>query len=155
MNKSTLTTSLVGLFVLSALASLAFLGFQTSNLAGFRPERTFELKAYFRDVSGLSKSASVQLSGVQIGRIKTITLDPKRGYQALVWIELDRAYENILPEDSTLEVLTSGLLGEKYLGITLGGADETLKHQDEISFTGSSIVIEKLIQQVITQMSNS
>lgn len=155
MSRQSFISTMVGLFVLSALACLAYLGIKTSNLAGFQPTQTFALKAYFRDVSGLSKSASVQLSGVQIGKIKTITLDPQRGYQALVWIELDGAYENILPEDSTLEVLTSGLLGEKYLGITLGGADETLKNNDEISFTGSSVVIEKLIQQVITQMSNS
>ena len=67
-------------------------------------------------------------------------------------VEIDASYEKQLPDDSSLEILTTGLLGEKYLGLTLGGSETFLGANDEIRYTGSSVVLEKLIQQVVAQM---
>lgn len=154
MNKQKIISAWVGLLVLIGIVALTYLGIQASNVNGFKPNNTFELKAYFSDVSGLGKNATVTLAGVQIGQVKKITLDKTHNYEALVIIEVDANYNGLIPNDSSLEILTAGLLGEKYLGITLGGSETYLNHQDEFIHTGSSIVLEKLIQQVITQMGN-
>lgn len=142
----------VGLFLILSLSAFIYLSLYSSNARGFNPKERFDLKAYFRDVSGLGRNAKVTLSGVQIGKVKSIEIDPKHHYDALVLVEIDGRYQNLIPDDSSIEILTSGLLGEKYLGISLGGSEDYLKHQGEFSFTGSSIVLEKLIQQFVAQM---
>ena len=151
MQNKTLS-ALVGLFVVAALAALAWLGLRASNINGYRSTASFPLNAYFRDISGLGRNAKVTLAGVQIGRVKSISIAPDHNYDALVQVEIDASYEKQLPDDSSLEILTIGLLGEKYLGLTLGGSETFLGANDEIRYTGSSVVLEKLIQQVVAQM---
>lgn len=142
---------LVGLFVLAALMALVFLGFQASNMSGFKTGKSYELVAYFNDVSGLSKQASVTMAGVQVGRVKSIELNQER-FQAKVVLEISNRYD-ALPVDTSADILTAGLLGEKYIGLVGGGDVVYLKEGDTIQYTGSSFVLEKLIQQFISQMS--
>lgn len=147
-----LVSALVGLFVFAGLAALAFLGVRASNLQGYRPGKSFVLNAYFSNISGLGNNAKVTIAGVQVGKVRSISIDKDHNYDALVQVEIDDRYNRQLPDDSSLEILTTGLLGEKYLGLTVGGSDVLLTDNDEIKFTGSSVVLEKLIQQVVSQI---
>lgn len=141
----------VGLFVLAALLALVFLGFRASNMSGFKAGETYQLTAHFTDVSGLSHNASVTMAGVQIGRVKSIRLDQAR-FDAEVVLEISQRY-NQLPLDSSADILTAGLLGEKYIGLVAGGEIVMLADGDTIQYTGSAFVLEKLIQQFVSQMS--
>ena len=141
----------VGLFVLLALAGMVFLALQASNARGFRMSHPYQVNADFADISGLSKNAKVTMAGVQIGKVKSIGYDQET-YKAKVVLEISGEYDR-LPLDSSADILTAGLLGEKYIGIVPGGDPETLQNGDTVRYTGSSMVLEKLIQQFVTQMS--
>ena len=141
----------VGLFVLLALAGMVFLALQASNARGFRMSHPYEVNADFADISGLSKNAKVTMAGVQIGKVKSIGYDQET-YKAKVVLEISGEYDR-LPLDSSADILTAGLLGEKYIGVVPGGDPAMLQNGDTIQYTGSSMVLEKLIQQFVTQMS--
>ena len=141
----------VGVFVLMALAGIVFLALQASNARGFRLHKPYELVAQFGDISGLSKNAKVSMAGVQIGKVKSIAYD-QEAFKATVTLQISGEYDR-LPLDSSADILTAGLLGEKYIGIVPGGDPETLQNGDTVRYTGSSMVLEKLIQQFVTQMS--
>ena len=140
----------VGVFVLMALAGIVFLALQASNARGFRLHKPYELVAQFGDISGLSKNAKVTMAGVQIGKVKSIGYDQET-YKAKVVLEISGEYDR-LPLDSSADILTAGLLGEKYIGVVPGGDPAMLQNGDTIQYTGSSMVLEKLIQQFVTQM---
>lgn len=142
----------VGLFVILAFAALAFLSLRTTDMGGFSARDTYTLYAMFNDVSGLNKNASVTAAGVQIGKVTSITLDPQT-MQAKVTLEISSQYDTF-GSDSSAEILTAGLLGEKYIGMTDGGGDATLGNGDQIEYTGSSMVLERLIQRFVTEMAN-
>ena len=141
----------VGLFVLLALAGMVFLALQASNARGFRMSHPYQVNADFADISGLSKNAKVTMAGVQIGKVKSIGYDQET-YKAKVVLEISGEYDR-LPIDSSADILTAGLLGEKYIGVVPGGEPAMLQNGDTIQYTGSSMVLEKLIQQFGTQMS--
>ncbi|MFC2752954.1 MAG: outer membrane lipid asymmetry maintenance protein MlaD [Cardiobacterium sp.] len=141
----------VGLFVLLALAGMVFLALQASNARGFRMSHPYQVNADFADISGLSKNAKVTMAGVQIGKVKSIGYDQET-YKAKVVLEISGEYDR-LPLDSSADILTAGLLGEKYIGVVPGGDPAMLQNGDTIQYTGSSMVLEKLIQQFVTQMS--
>lgn len=141
----------VGLFVLLALAGMVFLALQASNARGFRMSHPYQVNADFADISGLSKNAKVTMAGVQIGKVKSIGYDQET-YKAKVVLEISGEYDR-LPLDSSADILTAGLLGEKYIGVVPGGDPAMLQNGDTIQYTGSSMVFEKLIQQFVTQMS--
>lgn len=141
----------VGLFVLLALAGMVFLALQASNARGFRMSHPYQVNADFADISGLSKNAKVTMAGVQIGKVKSIGYDQET-YKAKVVLEISGEYDR-LPIDSSADILTAGLLGEKYIGVVPGGEPAMLQNGDTIQYTGSSMVLEKLIQQFVTQMS--
>lgn len=141
----------VGAFVLAGMAALLWLGLRASDLGGFRAENSYELNALFTDVSGLSKNAKVTMAGVQVGRVSGISYDTKQ-FQARVTLQISGEFANLLPMDTSAEILTAGLLGEKYIGLTPGGDDVALQAGDHIQYTSSSMVLEKLIQQVISNM---
>lgn len=144
----------VGAFVFAGLLALVWLGLRASDLGGFKSRNGYEVSAMFSDISGLSSNAKVTMSGVQVGRVSRITYDAKM-YQARVVMQISGEY-NQLPLDTSAEILTAGLLGEKYIGLTPGGDDEVvLKDGDQIQYTSSSMVLEKLIQQFISNMSMS
>ena len=132
----------VGIFVVAGLAALAVLALKVGNLSTYNMSETYELQAYFSNIGGLKSQASIKSSGVLIGRVAQISLDPKR-YEAKVTMTIDKRYQ--FSKDTFANILTSGLLGEQYIGLNPGGEEEFLKAGDEIKKTQSAMVLEDLI----------
>ncbi|MDN3555605.1 outer membrane lipid asymmetry maintenance protein MlaD [Halomonas maura] len=141
----------VGLFMLAGILGLIFLGLRVSGLSLEAPGDSFRVEANFANVGGLKPRARVTMAGVTVGRVETIELDAE-WYDARVVMELDADLEGALPQDSTAAILTSGLLGEQYVGLSVGGAPETLDDGDRIRDTQSALVLEELIQQFVSNM---
>lgn len=141
----------VGLFMLGGILGLVFLGLRVSGLSLALPSETFRLEASFANIGGLKPRARVTLAGVTVGRVETIELDTD-WYDARVVMELDGQLEGQLPEDSTAAILTAGLLGEQYIGLSVGGAPEMLADGDTLRDTQSALVLEELIQQFVSSM---
>jgi len=136
----------VGLFVLLGLAGFAFVALKAANLASFSSTDTYTLTARFDNIGGLKVRAPVRSAGVAVGRVTSIGLDGKT-YQGVVTIEVDRLYQ--FPKDSSAKILTSGLLGDQYLGLEPGGDDKNLAAGDTIKQTQSAVVLENLIGQFL------
>jgi phospholipid/cholesterol/gamma-HCH transport system substrate-binding protein len=137
----------VGLFVAAGILALAMLAFKVGNLTSADVMNSYKVTALFDNVGGLKVKAAVTMAGVRIGRVSAIAFDNKK-YQALVTMDIDGRYENI-PKDSSASILTSGLLGDQYIGIDPGGDDASLKSGDSFLRTQSALVLEKLVGQVI------
>ncbi len=142
----------VGLFVAAGILALAMLAFKVGNLATADVQSSYRIKARFDNVGGLKKKAAVTMAGVRIGRVAEISFDNKK-YQALVTMDIDGRYNNI-PKDSSSSILTSGLLGDQYIGIEPGGDEAYLQNDDTILRTQSALVLEKLVGQVIFNKAN-
>ena len=142
----------VGLFVAAGILALAMLAFKVGNLATADVQSSYRIQARFDNVGGLKKKAAVTMAGVRIGRVADIAFDDKR-YQALVTMDIDGRYNNI-PKDSSSSILTSGLLGDQYIGIEPGGDEAYLQNGDTILRTQSALVLEKLVGQVIFNKAN-
>ena len=138
-----------GLFVLLGFAALFFLTTQTTGSETFSGGDTFSVSARFQNVGNLKVRAPVSMSGVTIGRVTAIQLDPER-LDAEVTFVIDSRYSQI-PDDSDAAILTSGLLGSQYIGIQPGGSDTYLKDGSEIMFTQSAVVLENLISKYLFQ----
>lgn len=136
----------VGLFVLLGGAALLFLALQSANLLTLSFERGYPLSAKFDNIGGLKPKAAVKSSGVVVGRVESITFDDKT-FQARVGLSMDKRYA--FPKDSSLKILTSGLLGEQYIGIEAGADTNNLAPGDAISTTQSAVVLENLISQFL------
>ncbi|MCE8014618.1 outer membrane lipid asymmetry maintenance protein MlaD [Halomonas sp. MCCC 1A17488] len=143
----------VGLFMLAGILGLLVLGLRVSGLTFTVPDDTFRLEANFANIGGLKPRARVTMSGVTVGRVTAVELDTE-WYDARVVLELDAELEGRLPRDTTAAILTSGLLGEQYVGLTVGGDPETLSAGDTIRDTQSALVLEELIQQFVSNMVN-
>lgn len=144
--KKTQTEILVGLFVLLGLASVLFLALKAANLVSFSLARTYTLQAHFDNVGGLKSNAPVKSAGVTVGRIDSITFD-SRTFQALVTMKIDQQY--VFPADSSAKILTSGLLGDNYIGIDPGGDEKNLAPGDSFKMVQSAVVLENLISQFL------
>lgn len=147
MKKSTLELW-VGLFVALGVAAVVFLSFRVAGgqaLGG--SGQAYTVSAYFSDIGGLKVKAPVKASGVVVGRVSAIRLDPQ-SYQAQVVLALDSQYR--FSSDVSAEILTSGLLGEQYIGLQQGADEEVLKEGDTIEITSSALVLEQLIGKVMT-----
>jgi phospholipid/cholesterol/gamma-HCH transport system substrate-binding protein len=140
----------VGVFVAAGLAALAMLAFQVGDIGSTEVSNAYQLKARFTNIGGLKVKAPVTMAGVRIGRVAGIQFDPER-YQALVTFAIDGRYSKI-PDDASASILTSGLLGEQYIGIEPGGSEAFLKNGDEIQLTQSALVLENLIGQVMVRL---
>jgi len=136
----------VGLFVMLGAAALVFLALQSANLLSLNFDRGYQVTARFDNIGGLKPKAAVRSAGVVVGRVESITFNDKT-YQAQVTLSLDKRYA--FPKDSSLKILTSGLLGEQYVGIVPGGADENLADGATVTLTQSAIVLENLIGQFL------
>ncbi|HVC49078.1 MAG TPA: outer membrane lipid asymmetry maintenance protein MlaD [Burkholderiales bacterium] len=136
----------VGIFVAAGLAALLVLAFKAGNLGASDIGPGYTIKANFDDVGGLKVRAPVKASGVVVGRVTEIRFDPVR-YQALVTMKINDAYR--FPRDTTASILTSGLLGDQYIGLDAGGDSVMLKDGDTIRLTQSAVVLEKLIGQFL------
>ncbi|TRX76245.1 outer membrane lipid asymmetry maintenance protein MlaD [Pseudomonas mangiferae] len=133
----------VGLFLLAGLLALLLLALRVSGLSVSGNTETYKLYANFDNIAGLTVRAKVTMAGVTIGKVTAIDLDRDR-YTGRVTMELEKKVDN-LPVDSTASILTAGLLGEKYIGISVGGDEELLKDRGTIRDTQSSLVLEDLI----------
>ena len=136
----------VGLFVLLGLAALLFLAFQAGNLKSMSFGQTYSVSGRFDNIGGLKPQAPVKSAGVVVGRVGEIAFDDK-SFQASVRLDLDTDYK--FPKDSSLKILTAGLLGEQYIGIEAGGDTNNLTEGDRIIRTQSATVLEDLINQFI------
>ena len=136
----------VGLFVLIGAAALVFLALQAANLLTLSFAPTYKVSARFDNIGGLKPKAAVKSAGVVVGRIEGISFDDKT-FQARVDMAMDKRYQ--FPKDSSLKILTSGLLGEQYVGIEAGADDKLLAAGDTITSTQSAVVLENLIGQFL------
>jgi len=137
---------LVGLFVLVGLLAVIFLALKSANLASFSSDPTYEVTARFDNIGGLKMRAPVRSAGVTVGRVKRISFDNKT-FQGLVTLEIDTRYE--FPVDTSAKILTSGLLGDQYIGLEPGGEDKNLASGGVIKTTQSAVVLENLISQFL------
>ena len=140
------TETLVGLFVLLGLGGLVFLSLKAANLASFNTRDSYSVSARFDNIGGLKARSPVRSAGVTVGRVTSISLDPK-SFQGLVTMELDKSVQ--FPRDSSAKILTSGLLGDQYVGIEPGGDEKNLAPGDVIKQTQSAVVLENLIGQFL------
>lgn len=136
----------VGLFVLLGLAALLFLAFQAGNMRSLSFGQTYSVTGRFDNIGGLKPQAPVKSAGVVVGRVGEISFDDK-SFQASVRLDMDTEYK--FPKDSSLKILTAGLLGEQYIGIEAGGDEKNLVEGDRINRTQSATVLEDLINQFI------
>jgi len=134
----------VGVFVALGMASLLFLALKVGNLATANFSETYPLTANFVNIGGLKVRAPVKSAGVVVGRVGDIRFDPET-YEAVVTFNIDGRYR--FPKDTFALILTSGLLGEQYVGLDPGGDEAMLKAGESIAKTQSAVVLEKLISQ--------
>lgn len=145
MGKKSIET-MVGLFVLLGAAGLVFLALKAANLGSFSTGDTYTLTARFDNIGGLKARAPVRSAGVTVGRVTSIALDPKT-YQGVVRMEMERQVQ--FPLDSSARILTSGLLGDQYVGLEAGAAEKNFAAGDTIKQTQSAVVLESLISQFL------
>jgi phospholipid/cholesterol/gamma-HCH transport system substrate-binding protein len=137
---------LVGLFVLLGIAGALFLSLKAANLASFGERKGYTVSAKFDNIGGLKPRAPVRSAGVTIGRVKRISLDPKT-FQGVVTMDIENGVR--FPKDSSAKILTSGLLGDQYIGLEPGADEKELVAGDTIRQTQSAVVLENLIGQMI------
>ncbi|MCM2971011.1 outer membrane lipid asymmetry maintenance protein MlaD [Larsenimonas suaedae] len=142
----------VGVFVLAGFLGLVFLGLQVSGLSFSRGGDTYTLNANFSNIGGLKERSKVTMAGVTVGRVTSIELDPK-WFDARVTMSVTDDLKDKLSQDTTASILTSGLLGEQYIGLTPGGSPDMLKDGDTIKDTQQALVLEELIQQLVSNFS--
>ena len=136
----------VGLFVLLGAVAVLFLALQSANLLSLNFQSTYRVTAKFDNIGGLKPKAAVKSAGVVVGRVDSITFDDK-SFQALVTFAIEDRFQ--FPKDSSVKILTSGLLGEQYIGIEAGADEKNLVAGDAIGSTQSAVVLENLISQFL------
>lgn len=136
----------VGLFVLIGAVAILFLALQSANLLSLNFQKTYQVSAKFDNVGGVKPKAAVRSAGVVVGRVESIVFDDKT-FQARMTLALESQY--VFPKDSSLKILTSGLLGEQYLGLEPGADEKNLAPGDTITSTQSAVVLENLISQFL------
>jgi len=148
MQQSKVVETWVGLFVALGVVGLFFLAMKVSNLGDLQTkDNSFKIVARFQNAGSLRERAPVSMAGVRVGRVSSIRFD-KETYEAVVEMRIDPEYDTI-PTDTTANVLTAGLLGEQYIGLSAGGSDEYLKNGDEIELTQSAMVLEEVISRFL------
>lgn len=136
----------VGMFVLLGAAALFFLALKAGNMSSLSFEETYPVITKFDNIGGLKPRAPVKSAGVVVGRVGDIKFDDK-DFQAVVTLNLENRYK--FPKDSSAKILTSGLLGEQYIGLEAGGDTNNLVAGDRIKMTQSAVVLENLIGQFL------
>lgn len=153
MGSSRVVELVVGLFVALGLAAFLMLALKVSDVTHIGNDGGYRVLARFDNIGSLKVRAPVTLAGVRIGRVSAIEVDPAR-FDAVVEMLIDGRYGE-LPVDTSASILTSGLVGEQYVGLEPGGADEVLRDGDTIRLTQSALVIERLIGRFMTTLSDS
>ena len=137
----------VGIFVVAGIVALLVLALKVGNAsATFNVGETYRIYAEFDNIGGLKVRAPIKSAGVVVGRVDDIQFDTKR-YVARVAMKVDKRY--LFPKDTSVSILTSGLLGEQYIGLEAGGDSAMLKEGDVAKITQSAVVLEKLIGQFL------
>ncbi len=136
----------VGFFVALGFAALLFLALKVASSATLAAADGYEVKAKFDNIGGLKVRAPVKSAGVVVGRVAGIRFD-NESFEAVVTMNLDKRYS--FPKDTAAKILTSGLLGEQYVGLTAGGDPANLANGDTLKITQSAIVLENLIGQFL------
>ncbi len=141
MNKTVLDLW-VGLFVIAGIAALLFLTLKVGSMNTVNVSNSYEVVAHFENIGGLKPRAPVKSAGVVVGRVTDVSFDNEL-YEAAVTLRLDKRYA--FPKDTSAAIMTSGLLGEQYIGLEAGGDSTKLKDKDQISITQDAVVLENLI----------
>jgi phospholipid/cholesterol/gamma-HCH transport system substrate-binding protein len=136
----------VGLFVLMGLVALVFLALRVANLSSFGAADSYTVNANFDNIGGLKVRAPVKSSGVVVGRVTAIEFD-NQTFEARVVMAIESQYK--FPKDTSAKILTSGLLGDQYIGLAAGGDTANLANGDTIKITQSAVVLENLIGQFL------
>ncbi len=137
----------VGLFVAAGLAALFMLAMKVSNLANYTGDDGYVISARFDNIGGLKVRSPVSASGVRVGQVVGIEYDSE-GYEARVTMSIDPQYDKF-PVDTAASVLTSGLLGEQFIGLQPGAEEDYLKNGSEIELTQSALVLEQIVGQFL------
>jgi phospholipid/cholesterol/gamma-HCH transport system substrate-binding protein len=141
-----------GLFVLLGFAALGFLVTQITNRELSIDGNSYTVQAHFQNIGSLKVGAAVSMAGVSIGRVESIAFDQEI-YKAVVQMQINSKFDRI-PTDSDASIMTAGLLGGQYIGITAGGAEEYLRNGDRIEFVQDALVLENLINQLVATFSS-
>jgi len=136
----------VGIFAVAGIGAMLFLSLKVANLASFSSADSYQIKAKFDNIGGLKVRAAVKSAGVVVGRVSEVRFD-NESFEAVVTLSLDSRYQ--FPKDSSAKILTSGLLGEQYIGLSPGGDSANLKGGDSLKLTQSAVVLENLISQFL------
>ena len=151
MNRSTIDLW-VGIFVTIGLGAIVFLALKVGNLTTLDAKPSYRLEVNFDNIGGLKMRAPVKAAGVVVGRVESVRLDPKT-YEAAVTLKIDNGYQ--FSKDTIAQILTSGLLGEVYIGLEAGGDPAMLADGQRVAKTQSAVVIEKLISQFLFDKASS
>ena len=134
---------IVGIFMVAGFLAFGYLALQLGEVSWLTSGRTYSLQAEFDNVSGVKKGSAIQLAGVVVGSVEKVELSPDN--VALVHLQLDKGIQ--VPADSIASVKSQGIIGDKYIQISLGGDPEILKEQGMITETESAVDIESLISK--------
>jgi phospholipid/cholesterol/gamma-HCH transport system substrate-binding protein len=144
MSRSPLRDFVVGLFVVAGFAAIGYLSLSVGGVS-IGGGGGLELSAEFDEIGGLKTRAPVVISGVKVGQVTDISL--ASDYRARVGLDLDRQLE--LPTDTSASIVTAGILGDRYISLQLGGEEKMLKSGDQIAFTESAVLLERLIGKLV------
>ena len=145
MNRATIDIW-VGAFVAAGFAGLLFLALKVGNMASFSLDQTYDVQAKFANIGGLKPRAAIKSAGVVVGRVSNIQFE-NATYEAVVTFTIDSRYK--FPKDTSAKILTSGLLGEQYVGLEAGGDSKMLEAGGSLRLTQSAVVLENLISQFL------
>jgi len=145
MNRATIDLW-VGVFVAAGLGAMLFLALKVGNLGSFSTSPAYQVQAKFANIGGLKVRAPVKSAGVVVGRVSDVRFDTE-SYEAIVTLNVEATYQ--FPRDTSAKILTSGLLGEQYIGLEAGGDGVMLKNGDRLRLTQSAVVLENLISQFL------
>ena len=137
----------VGVFAVAGMAALFMLAMKVSNIATLTGDSGYTVTARFDNIGGLKVRSPVSMAGVRVGRVAEIGFD-NQTYEAVVTMQIDRQFDS-LPKDTSASILTSGVLGENYVGLEAGARQTFLQDGDEIRITQSALVLENLIGQFL------
>ena len=151
MNRSTIDLW-VGIFVTIGLGAIVFLALKVGNLTTLDAKPSYRLEVNFDNIGGLKMRAPVKAAGVVVGRVESVRLDPKT-YEAAVTLKIDNGYQ--FSKDTIASILTSGLLGEVYIGLDAGGDPQMLTDGGKIAKSQSAVVLEKLIGKFLFDKASS
>jgi phospholipid/cholesterol/gamma-HCH transport system substrate-binding protein len=144
MSRSPLRDLVAGLFVLAGIGAVAFLSLRVAG-DPFMPSNATRIYASFDETGGLKPRAPVQISGVRVGQVESIGL--ATDFRARVLMRIDPGLQ--LPADTSASIVTAGLLGDRYIALQLGGDTQLLQDGDEITFTESAVILERLIGKLV------